>query len=43
MSYVPSDEGNHDVHLKYDGEDLPDSPFPVTARYGCYESRFEDL
>ena len=39
MSYVPSDEGNHDVHLKYDGDDLPDSPFPVTAGYGCDPNR----
>ena len=39
VSYVPSDEGNHDIHLKYDGDDLPDSPFPVTASYGCDPNR----
>jgi filamin len=35
VSYVPTEEGNHDIHLKYDGDDLPDSPFPITAMEGC--------
>ena len=39
MSYVPKEEGDHDINLKYNGQDLPDSPFPVTAIYGCDPSR----
>ena len=35
VSYIPTDEGDHDVDLRYDGTPLPDSPFPVAAIRGC--------
>ena len=33
------EEGNHDIHLLYDDEPLPDSPFPVEAKSGCDPNR----
>ena len=35
VSYIPTEEGDHEVDLRYDGTPLPDSPFPVTAIRGC--------
>ncbi len=39
MSFVPFEEGPHAVSLKYDGEELPDSPLQVEAVYGSDPSR----
>ena len=35
VSYIPTEEGDHEVDLRLDGTPLPDSPFPVTAIRGC--------
>ncbi len=35
VSYIPTEEGDHEVDLRYDGTPLPDSPYPVTAVHGC--------
>ncbi len=35
VSYIPTEEGDHEIDLRYDGTPLPDSPFPVTAVRGC--------
>ena len=32
---LSTDEGDHEVDLRYDGTPLPDSPFPVAAIRGC--------
>ncbi len=39
VSFVPFEEGPHDVALKYGGEELPDSPMQVQAVYGSDPSR----
>ena len=39
VSYIPTEEGPHDIGLKYDGVPLPDSPFPVTATHGSDPTR----
>lgn len=39
VSYIPIEEGPHEIGLKYNGQDLPESPYPVEARYGCDPSR----
>lgn len=41
MSYIPKDEGEHDIHLKYNGQVLPDSPFPVVAMEGFDPTRVQ--
>jgi hypothetical protein len=35
VSYIPTEEGDHEIDLRYDGSPLPDSPYPVTAIRGC--------
>ena len=35
VSYIPTEEGDHEVDLRYDGTPLPDSPYPVAAIRGC--------
>ena len=35
VSYIPTEEGDHEVDLRYDGTPLPDSPYPVSAIRGC--------
>ena len=35
MSYTPFNVGDHEIDLRYDGEPLPDSPYPVTVKSGC--------
>ena len=35
MSYTPFEVGDHEIDLKYDGEPLPDSPYPVNVKSGC--------
>ena len=39
VSYVPSEEGGHHIGIKYDGEPLPDSPYPVVASIGSDPKR----
>ncbi len=39
MTFVPFEEGSHDIGLSYDGEPLSDSPSSVLARYGSDPSR----
>eukprot|EP00095_Tigriopus_kingsejongensis_P006988 maker-scaffold430_size173499-snap-gene-0.40 protein:Tk06988 transcript:maker-scaffold430_size173499-snap-gene-0.40-mRNA-1 annotation:"filamin-a isoform x3" len=41
VSYVPKEEGEHDIHLKYEGQTLPDSPLPVVAMHGCDPTRVQ--
>ena len=39
MSYTPTEEGEHEIDVKYDGTPLPDTPFPVNAERGCDPSK----
>lgn len=39
MSYTPTEEGDHEVDIRYDGLPLPDSPYPVEAKSGCDPKR----
>jgi len=39
VSYVPFEEGPHDVAVRYDDEPLPGSPFPVEAICGSDAGR----
>ena len=39
VSYTPTEEGEHEIDVKYDGTSLPDSPFPVNAERGCDPSK----
>ena len=39
VSYTPTEEGEHEIDVKYDGTSLPDTPFPVNAERGCDPSK----
>jgi filamin len=39
VSYTPTEEGEHEIDVKYDGTPLPDTPFPVNAERGCDPSK----
>ena len=39
MSYTPTEEGEHEIDVKYDGTPLPVTPFPVNAERGCDPSK----
>lgn len=39
MSYTPTEEGEHEIDVKYDGTSLPDTPYPVNAERGCDPSK----
>ncbi len=36
---MPFEEGPHEIALKYDGEELPNSPLQVNAVYGSDPTR----
>ncbi len=38
--YVPEEEGDYEIFVKYDDVDIPDSPFKASASFSLWQFSF---